>query len=192
MAVSQTAEYALRAVVWLAQHPGRHQTTQQLAEGTQVSANYLPKVLQPLSRAGIVSGQRGVNGGYSLDRSPIHLTVLEVINCVDPIERIRRCPLGLKTHLGALCPLHRMLDDAIAENERRFAGQTIASLLRPGSCTPLCEADGQAREALLPLVAVATDAVPLEGECIATPEPAPPPPMRLRPASVSSDPGWRL
>lgn len=192
MAVSQTAEYALRAVVWLAQHPGRHQTTQQLAEGTQVSANYLPKVLQPLSRAGIVSGQRGVNGGYSLDRSPEHLNVLDVINCVDPIERIRRCPLRLKTHLGALCPLHRMLDDAIAENERRFAGQTIASLLRPGSCTPLCEVDPQAREVVAPVIAVAAGSIGLSDGGHEASVPATPELARPRPGAVSNDSGWRL
>lgn len=140
MSVSQTAEYALRAVVWLAQKPGEPQTTQQLTQGTQVSVNYLPKVLQPLGRAGILTSQRGVNGGYSLDRDPEELTVLEVINCVDPIQHIKRCPLKLATHVGGLCPLHRMLDDSIVDTEKRFASMTIAALLRQDSeLKPLCE-----------------------------------------------------
>ncbi|QDT67941.1 HTH-type transcriptional regulator IscR [Planctomycetes bacterium MalM25] len=140
MSVSQTAEYALRAVVWLAQNPGAPQTTQQLATGTQVSVSYLPKVLQPLGRAGILTSQRGINGGYSLDRDPEDLSVLEVISCVDPIQRITRCPLKLSTHTGGLCPLHRMLDDAIADLERRYAETTIAGLLRQESnLKPLCE-----------------------------------------------------
>jgi Rrf2 family transcriptional regulator, nitric oxide-sensitive transcriptional repressor len=140
MAVSQTAEYALRAVVWLAQNPGQPQTTQQLADGTHVSASYLPKVLQPLGRAGVITSQRGVNGGYTLDRDPAGLTVLEVVNCVDPIQRITRCPLRLVTHGGALCPLHRMLDDAIGEVERRFANLSIEALLRQETGSkPLCD-----------------------------------------------------
>lgn len=140
MSVSQTAEYALRAVVWLAQKPGEPQTTQQLADGTKVSVSYLPKVLQPLGRADILTSQRGIKGGYSLDRDPEELTVLEVINCVDPIQRIKRCPLKLTTHVGGLCPLHRMLDDSIADTERRFATMTIAALLRQNSALkPLCE-----------------------------------------------------
>ena len=140
MSVSQTAEYALRAVVWLAQNPGEPQTTQQLAEGTQVSVSYLPKVLQPLGRAGILTSQRGINGGYSLDRDPEGLTVLEIISCVDPITRIHRCPLKLATHTGGLCPLHKMLDDSIADTERRFAETTIADLLRRDTgLKPLCE-----------------------------------------------------
>ncbi|MEQ8847742.1 Rrf2 family transcriptional regulator [Botrimarina sp.] len=139
MFVSQTAEYALRAVVWLAQNPGEPQTTQQLAEGTQVSVSYLPKVLQPLGRAGVLTSQRGINGGYSLDRDPEDLSVLEIVNCVDPIHRIKRCPLKLESHAGGLCPLHRMLDDSIAALERRFAETTIAGLLREDTgLKPLC------------------------------------------------------
>lgn len=140
MSVSQTAEYALRSVVWLAQKPGEPQTTQQLADGTQVSVSYLPKVLQPLGRANILTSQRGINGGYSLDRDPEDLTVLEVINCVDPIQRIKRCPLRLETHTGGLCPLHRMLDDSIAATEQQFGSMTIANLLRQDTgMKPLCE-----------------------------------------------------
>ncbi|MEM8864748.1 MAG: Rrf2 family transcriptional regulator [Planctomycetota bacterium] len=140
MAVSQTAEYALRAVVWLAQKPGEPQTTQQLADGTQVSPSYLPKVLQPLGRAGILTSQRGINGGYTLARDPDGLTLLEIVNCVDPVQRITRCPLKLAGHSGMLCPLHRALDDAMAELERTFRETTVGALLRENtSVTPLCD-----------------------------------------------------
>ena len=142
MAISQTAEYALRAVVWLAQRPGTPQTTQQIALGTHVSASYLPKVLQPLGRAGIISSQRGIKGGYSLNRNSESLSVLEVVSCVDPIKRISECPLGIVSHGGTLCPLHKMLDDVIAAEELRFTEVTIASLIKQETgSTPLCETD---------------------------------------------------
>ena len=140
MSVSQTAEYALRAVVWLAQNAGVPQTTQQLAAGTRVSVSYLPKVLKPLARVGILTSQRGINGGYTLDRDPEGLSVLEVINCVDPIRRITSCPLKLATHTGGLCPLHQLMDDAIGDLERRFGEMSIAALLRRDTgLKPLCE-----------------------------------------------------
>lgn len=129
MAVSQTAEYALRAVVWLAQNPGAAQTTQQIAEAACLSANYLPKVLQPLVRNGMVRGHRGVGGGYTLVADPSALTVLEVINAVDPIQRIETCPLHRDHEDGGLCPLHRLLDDAVADAEDRFSRITIAQLV---------------------------------------------------------------
>ena len=54
--LSQTSEYALRAVVWLADSPGSKPVgVQPIAAGTQVPASYLPKVLQGLTRAGLVN-----------------------------------------------------------------------------------------------------------------------------------------
>jgi len=141
MTVSQTAEYALRAVVWLAQNPGEPQTTQQLSEATKVSATYLPKVFQHLIRAGLISGQRGVGGGYTLMRDPEELSLLEVVDCVDPIVRIERCPLHLQTHGLNLCPLHRVLRDAIDEVRQRLGSTTVAEVVRDaGDLRPLCEA----------------------------------------------------
>jgi Rrf2 family nitric oxide-sensitive transcriptional repressor len=142
MPFSQSAEYALRAVVWLAQNPGEPQTTTQLAEGTQVSAAYLPKVLQPLGRAEIVTSQRGINGGYTLDRDPAGLSVLEVVECVEPIHRITSCPLKINSHGANLCPMHRAMDDALRDLRQRFGALTIAALLREESGSkPLCESD---------------------------------------------------
>ena len=151
MTISQTAEYALRAVVWLAQNPGAPLTTQELAEGTRVSVSYIPKVLQPLSRVGILSSQRGINGGYTLNKDPAVVTVLDVISCVDPLDRITECPLKLAGHAGALCPLHRALDDVVAEVERRFAELTISELLRRSTgLKPLCDTQPAVFDLALP------------------------------------------
>ena len=137
--LSEAAEYGLRAVVWLAQRPGATHKTRQIAAGTQTAPGYLLKSLQALSRSGILAGQRGSAGGFSLIRDPDSLTVLEVINAVDPLERIRVCPLGLEAHGKRLCPLHRRVDDAIASVERAFNDTTIAEVLRnPSRSIPLC------------------------------------------------------
>ncbi|HJT76483.1 MAG TPA: Rrf2 family transcriptional regulator [Gemmataceae bacterium] len=145
---SQTAEYALRAVVYLASRSGAAQTTQQVAEATKVPAGYLSKVLQGLARAGVVHAQRGLHGGFTLALPPERLTVLDVLQAVDPIRRIDSCPLGLKGHVN-LCPLHRRLDHALAMVEEALRSSTIAELLtepdrRKGIPIPLCsvEEDG--------------------------------------------------
>lgn len=137
---SQTVEYALRAAVWLGYQPDQPLTTQQLAQATQVPAGYLSKVLQSLGRAGLVRSQRGVHGGFTLACDPQELTVLAVVNAVDPIERIRHCPLGLKAHADRLCPLHERLDGVLAQIEEVFGQTTIAELLaEPGREAPLCD-----------------------------------------------------
>ena len=138
--ISQTAEYALRSVVVLGRHGVGPLTTRQISAETRVPAGYLSKVLQGLSRAGLVNARRGLHGGYSLARGLDELTVLDVINAVDPIRRIVECPLGLAAHRGGLCSLHRRLDEATALVESHFREATIAGLLsEPGPVDALCE-----------------------------------------------------
>ncbi len=140
MQMSQTAEYALRSAIWLGQHRGDAQTTQQIATGCQIPVSYLSKVLQPLTRAGIVSAQRGLGGGYLLERDVNALSLLEIVNAVEPVQRIRSCPLKLASHVAHLCALHQALDDTMATIERTLGGQTIGELLaRSNPVRPLCE-----------------------------------------------------
>src|SRR5262245_18476035 len=122
---SQTVEYALRAVVFLAQQAPVPRTTEQIARATQVPQAYLAKVLHSLVVAGIVRSQRGTGGGISLNRQPDELTILEVVNAVDPIRRIKECPLGLAAHGVRLCPLHHRLDTALATVEAAFRQTTL-------------------------------------------------------------------
>jgi Rrf2 family nitric oxide-sensitive transcriptional repressor len=137
---SQTVEYALRAVVQLASVAPESSTTSELARVTQVPPAYLVKVLQSLVKAGIVTSQRGIGGGVSLAREPEKLTILDIVNAVDPIRRIKSCPLELATHGTKLCPLHRRMDAALAEVERAFRNTTLAEVLGdPSRVKPLCE-----------------------------------------------------
>ena len=136
---SQTAEYALRAVVWLASRPGKALSTQEISTATKVPAGYLSKVLQGLARAGLVVSSPGRGGGFLLAQDAERVRVLDVINAVDGIQRIRQCPLGLRSHSRELCPLHKRLDEAMAMVEEAFAKSTIAELIAtPGSSMPLC------------------------------------------------------
>ncbi|HTK74878.1 MAG TPA: Rrf2 family transcriptional regulator [Gemmataceae bacterium] len=137
---SQTVEYALRAVVHLAHEAPSSRTTEQIAKATRVPKAYLSKVLQSLNQAGLVHSQRGVGGGVTLAKSPAELTILEVVNAVEPIRRITTCPLGLAGHGVRLCPLHRRVDDALAKVEEAFGNSTLAEVLaEPTESVPLCE-----------------------------------------------------
>jgi Rrf2 family transcriptional regulator, nitric oxide-sensitive transcriptional repressor len=141
--ISQTSEYALRAVVCLGGSLGRPMTTRAIAGLTRVPNDYLSKVLQGLSKAGLGDSQRGVGGGFVLTRSLDDLTVLDVINAVDPLKRITHCPLALAAHRKQLCSLHKRLDEGIALIEALFDGTTIAELLAEANPSqPLCEQSG--------------------------------------------------
>ena len=137
---SQTVEYALRAVVHLASNAPRGQTTEEIAKATRVPQAYLSKVLQNLVQGGVVRSQRGIGGGMSLVKTPAELTILEVVNAVDPLQRIRTCPLGLAAHGVRLCPLHRRVDNALALVEDAFRGTTLQEVIdEPSESVPLCD-----------------------------------------------------
>jgi len=138
--LSQTVEYALRAVVDLAAAAPEPRTTDQIAQRTLVPKPYLSKVLQALVRGGIVHSQRGIGGGMTLTRTPRQLSILDVVNAVEPLQRIRTCPLGLASHGVRLCPLHKRLDNALAMMEKAFKETTLAEVLaEPTSSVPLCD-----------------------------------------------------
>jgi Rrf2 family nitric oxide-sensitive transcriptional repressor len=139
---SQTAEYALRATVYLASQQGVPRTTQEIARATQVRIAYLSKVMQSLGRKGLVQSQRGLHGGFTLARPADELTVLDIVDAVDPLRRIKSCPLGIKGHIN-LCPLHRRLDRAMELVEDALRESTLAELLTEperarGIPIPLC------------------------------------------------------
>lgn len=144
---SQTVEYALRAAVHLADQAPEPRTTDQIARVTRVPKAYLSKVLQALGRAGIVHSQRGIGGGVTLVKDPAELTILEVVNAVEPVQRIHTCPLGLVAHGIRLCPLHKRMDQAMASVEKAFAETTLAEILaEPTKSPPLCEVSIKLRE----------------------------------------------
>jgi Rrf2 family protein len=137
--LSQTAEYALRAIVFLADHKGEANTSEAIAAVTKVPLGYLAKIMQQLAREGLVSSQRGLHGGFTLEKNPKELTMYDVIQCIDPILRIKECPLKIEGHGTNLCQLHRRLDNAMQAIELAFRKTTIAQLLtEPSSSHPLC------------------------------------------------------
>jgi len=134
---SRTAEYALRAVLLLAEQTGpdgqASLTTPQIARAIRVPGGYLAKVLGQLVRAGLLRSRRGLHGGFAIAQAPADIRLLDVINAVEPIHRFHLCPLELPTHAWTRRPLHRRLDDAIAAIEKALADSTIADLLADAS-----------------------------------------------------------
>ena len=119
----------MRAVLALAAGGGRSLTTQQIAETMHVPRSYLSKVLQSLVHAKLVVSKRGLTGGFVLARSAELISLLEILNSVNPIQRIESCPLDLDEHRSELCPLHRRLDQAMGMVEDAFAKTTLAEIL---------------------------------------------------------------
>lgn len=129
---SQTVEYALRAMVQMAADAPAASTTREIAAKTKVPSAYLAKVLQSMRRAGLIHSRRGVGGGVVLALSPAEISLLDVIDAVEPLRRSRG-----KARTAA-SPLHRTLEAALGQIRETFASVTLADMLaspkkRPGA-----------------------------------------------------------
>jgi Rrf2 family protein len=125
---SSTAEYALRGIVYLATNREGLWSSQAIADATKVPPKYISKILNDLVSAGLIISRRGPNGGFALAREPEQISILDVVNAVDPIRRIETCPLGIPTHGHNLCRLHRKLDDTIALVEEALRSSSIIEM----------------------------------------------------------------
>jgi Rrf2 family protein len=144
MMISRTADHALRAVAFLADNSGTPSVRDDIAAATQIPTEYLAKVMCLLVKAKLVQSRRGLHGGFVLARPPEQISLLEVVNAVDPLERIEQCPLHIAGH-ERLCPLHHRLDSLMGIVETFLRDTSIADLLeRPPEtlfqCLPHCKA----------------------------------------------------
>jgi Rrf2 family nitric oxide-sensitive transcriptional repressor len=136
---SQSVDYALRAIVFMGMHPDCISTNEQIANTTKVPSPYLAKILKSLNRAGLIKSQRGVGGGSRLSRAADKITVLQVVNAIEPVEIIDYCPLGLVNHGINLCPMHGKFNQAITAIQTVFAESTVQDLIdEPTQSIPMC------------------------------------------------------
>lgn len=137
--LSQTTEYALRAMACLAQSPDTLTPTPELAKKTDVPPNYLAKVLQQLSAADLITGRRGVGGGYRLARSPGDIRFADVINAVSPIRRFDSPPNAEGVDSRSLIALYDRLDDAAKRVVDLCDRATLADVVAKGQSGPVSQ-----------------------------------------------------
>jgi Rrf2 family protein len=109
MTLSQTAEHALRAVLFLARQPeGTRVAAEAIADALDAPRNYMAKTLGLLAREGLITGARGPTGGFRLERSPGDLTLAEVVRAFEePSSRSTACLEGGRQCDGsAPCSAH--------------------------------------------------------------------------------------
>lgn len=123
---SQTVEYALRAMVQLAADSSGAATTKDIAAKAKVPSAYLAKVLQSMRRGGLIHSRRGVGGGVTLAKPAAKITLLDVIDAVEPLKRTP----GKK--VPAAAQLQNAMDTAVDQLRSTFDSKTLADMLPKG------------------------------------------------------------
>jgi Rrf2 family protein len=84
MQITRQADYAVRAMVYLAQKGDEGKAaTSKIAQEKQIPPSFLAKIVSQLSVAGLLQTSRGAHGGVSLARSPEEITLLDVVEAID-------------------------------------------------------------------------------------------------------------
>jgi Rrf2 family protein len=136
--LSQTAEYALRAVLYLADHEGdAPASVEDIAERLGVPRNYLSKILYRLAQEGVLASTRGKGGGFRLARKPDRLTLLEVVGPIDGMSAERRCLLGRPQCSDRNpCPVHHQWKEVSDRVSAFFRDRTVGELVRGSRAGP--------------------------------------------------------
>lgn len=130
MILSQTAVYALRAVIHLAESNDEALVrVDDMAEALDVPRNYLSKILHTLARSGVLRSTRGPGGGFRLAIPADELRLLDVVSNFDDMDDRRTCLLGRPECSDTdPCPVHARWQDASREVLSFFLETTVADL----------------------------------------------------------------
>ena len=129
--ISQTSDYALRAVIVLAGELNRQpMRAEVVADATGAPRNYMGKTLNALVKAGLLKSARGPQGGFSLAIPPEAISVARVIDCFAEPRTNPRCLLGNKPCDGTNpCAAHTLWTQVNNSRREPFANTTIADLI---------------------------------------------------------------
>jgi Rrf2 family protein len=135
MHISQTSEYAMRAMGQLAlQEEGLFLPTASLAEATGIPAHYLSKIMRRMVVAELVSAKKGHSGGFALARPAKEIAMIEVLKAVDHPFKTNHCVFGWnQCDPNAPCPMHHMwsdISDRFEEWARRYSLADVKDLPR--------------------------------------------------------------
>ena len=106
---SRTCEYAIRAMIFIAQKSDADIKVgiREIAQGIAAPEQFIAKILQQLGRQGLVQSIKGPNGGFYLDEDLKHNKLLEVVEAIDGNRLFTGCGMGLKNCSEKRpCPLH--------------------------------------------------------------------------------------
>jgi Rrf2 family protein len=106
---SKTCEYAMRAVFFVAHRTaeGGRVGIKEIATGIDSPEHFLAKILQDLSRRGIVQSAKGPNGGFYVDDNILKMPLSAIVEAVDGNAIFTGCGLGLEyCSEENPCPLH--------------------------------------------------------------------------------------
>lgn len=133
MYVTREADYAIRCVLYMSEESKRIVSAKEISESMDVPRSFLAKILQRLSRKGIVTSTRGVQGGFRLAKKPREINLLEVIEAIQGVSAMNVCAIDRRIcGRSRTCTVHPIWVEIREDVEKRLKRENFAKLARRG------------------------------------------------------------
>ena len=139
MQITRQADYAVRAVLYLARlGQTERAATSQVAQEQHIPPSFLAKIISQLSIAGLLHTSRGARGGVTLAREPREITLLEVIEAIDGPIMLNECVGDTTTcTFDEQCPLRPVWCEAQNDLVAKLRGTTFEQMLEQSKAAAL-------------------------------------------------------
>jgi len=132
--ISNTAKYAIRAMIYLSVNNDKTKKTgiKKIAKDLDIPSPFLGKILQTLAKKKILSSTKGPHGGFSINQELEDISVLKIIEIIDGLDFFNSCLLGLDCHEnkkeGYQCPIHDKYEPIKKELLELFKNLTLKEM----------------------------------------------------------------
>jgi Rrf2 family transcriptional regulator, iron-sulfur cluster assembly transcription factor len=129
---SRQCEYALQAVSYLALKPAGEMTSiKELTKRLDIPYHFLGKILQDLSRKGLLTSMKGPTGGFALGMPSDEITLLHIVEAVDGVDFSKQCIMGFPECSGKNpCAIHEKWAGLRDSFHQMLVGKNIAEIAR--------------------------------------------------------------
>jgi len=127
--LTRFTDYGLRALIYLASLPeGKMTSITEVTNVYGVSRNHMVKIINQLSRAGLINAVRGKNGGIRLGRDPATIRISDVLRELEPLTLVN-CDRDM-CHITSACRLKQALHQAVQSFLQELDSYTLADMVK--------------------------------------------------------------
>jgi Rrf2 family protein len=134
---SRQCEYALQAVLYLAlRDEGKRISIRELTKALDIPYHFLGKILQDLTKKGLLTSLKGPTGGFALAMPAVKITLFHIVDAIDGAAFTRTCVLGFPECSGkSPCAVHdnwaKLRDGMYAMLVSKNIGQLAKEMKKP-------------------------------------------------------------
>ncbi|MDH5560494.1 MAG: Rrf2 family transcriptional regulator [Deltaproteobacteria bacterium] len=130
MKIKRETDHALKCVLHLAQHQDEYINVLEISQQKNIPRTFLAKILQKLTKAGIVESHQGSHGGFKLTRQPAEISIYEIYKVVQGGIEVNKCVIDNKfCDRIHYCSIHPVWIEVQVDIKKKLINTSFADLI---------------------------------------------------------------